>query len=454
MEKKNYTSQIQEQERKILSPLALKEELNSLSRDELSVRISSLQREERIKVWSILDRKRILEVLEDNGNPIEWFSEMSLKAQSRLIDEMDQEKAELILRSLPVEKRKAILSLAEREMGARLRYEEDEIGSIMSDDFIILSKDITAGEALERVRESAEGKENIRTIFLEGGGSGLYGEVDLLDILRARKDEHILSVATTSFPFVPAEAKIDKSIETIRGYNLSSFPVIDEEGKVIGAVTSRTLMATLEKTMEEDYRKLASLKDEDSGEKSIRAAMFSRLPWLFLLLVLGLLVSFLIGTLSSMAIGLTLVFSFQSLILDMTGNGATQTLAVAVRSISGSELSGKEKLSLVKKEVSTGILLGLILGAASALVLLPYILIRSGNGIVYAATLSLSIASSLLVAMTLSNGIGVLIPLGAEKLGIDPAVASGPLITTFNDLIGATSYYLAVFFLLRKLLGF
>ena len=259
-------------------------------------------------------------------------------------------------------------------------------------------------------------------------------------------------MATTSFPYVSASSKLSKTLEWIKDYNLSSFPVIDEEGKTIGAVTRQSLMDTVEREMAEDYRKLASVgEDKNAG---VLSSMKARLPWLFILLGLGMIVSSSIGFLSSLALGLVMVFSFQSLILDMTGNSGTQTLAVAVRTLSGRELKWKEKLTMLKKELSTGLISGLILGFGAILVLFPYIYLRSGSGVQYSISLSLCIAISLVVAMTLSNTIGAVIPIVMERIGVDPAVASGPLITTLNDLVGACSYYSLVYLVLKKLLHF
>ena len=127
---------------------------------------------------------------------------------------------------------------------------------------------------------------------------------------------------------------------------------------------------------------------------------------------------------------------------------------MAVRALSGRELKWKEKLTMLKKELSTGLISGLILGFGAILVLFPYIYLHSGSGVQYSISLSLCIAISLVVAMTLSNTIGAVIPIVMERIGVDPAVASGPLITTLNDLVGACSYYSLVYLVLKKLLHF
>ena len=406
MTKKKEEQQVKPANKVVISPLAFKNELNKLSREDLFIKISNLDEEDRKKAWTLLSDDKCAEIIETSGSPLEWFLEMSTKKESGVISIMDEEKATELLSLLEPEKRVMVMEMSGKSFQKRLRYSPDEVGSIMSDDFILLDKSTTISDAFEKIREEAEGKDNIRTVFLTDEGEGLYGEVDLLDILRSPGDQILSEVATTSFPYVSASAKLSKTLEWIKDYNLSSFPVIDEEGKTIGAVTRQSLMDTVEREMAEDYRKLV------------------------------------------------MVFSFQSLILDMTGNSGTQTLAVAVRALSGRELTGKEKLTMLKKELSTGLISGLILGLGAILVLFPYIFLRSGNGIKYSISLSVCIAISLVVAMTLSNTIGAIIPIVMEKIGVDPAVASGPLITTLNDLVGACAYYTLVYLVLKKLLHF
>ena len=436
-----------------LSPLALKEQLSSLTRPELSSLVREMDKDEREKAWSVLDTKRIAEILLDNDLPAPWFSRMSLKKQSQVASALETKDAEALLSSLPPEKRRSIIEITGKSFSPGILYGDDEVGSIMSGDFLVLPKDTTGGEALERIRGEAERKDNIMTIFLEGEDGKLYGEVDLLDVLRSDKGKNISHYALTSFPFVAAGEKIARTLEWIKEYNLSAFPVIDSDGKTIGIVTRHSLMDTVVKEMEEDYLKLASIHDKDS-EKGVWASMKARLPWLMLLLALGTAVSAAIGALSSLALGLTLVFSFQSLLLDMTGNSGTQTLAVAVRALSGRKMTGKEKMKLLRKEFSAGVTSGLILGMASAVLLTPYIATVSSATWKYALFLALSISLALTGAMTLSNTLGALIPIFMDKAGADPAVASGPLITTLNDLVGATAYYSTVFLIMRKILGY
>ena len=289
MTKKKEEQQVKPANKVVISPLAFKNELNELSREDLFIKISSLDEEDRKKAWTLLSDDKCAEIIEASGSPLEWFLEMSTKKESGVISVMDEEKATELLSLLEPEKRVMVMEMSGKSFQKRLRYSPDEVGSIMSDDFILLDKSTTISDAFEKIREEAEGKDNIRTVFLTDEGEGLYGEVDLLDILRAPGDKILSEVATTSFPYVSASSKLSKTLEWIKDYNLSSFPVIDEEGKTIGAVTRQSLMDTVEREMAEDYRKLASVgEDKNAG---VLSSMKARLPWLFILLGLGMIVS-------------------------------------------------------------------------------------------------------------------------------------------------------------------
>ena len=227
MTKKKEEQQVKPANKVVISPLAFKNELNKLSREDLFIKISNLDEEDRKKAWTLLSDDKCAEIIETSGSPLEWFLEMSTKKESGVISIMDEEKATELLSLLEPEKRVMVMEMSGKSFQKRLRYSPDEVGSIMSDDFILLDKSTTISDAFEKIREEAEGKDNIRTVFLTDEGEGLYGEVDLLDILRSPGDQILSEVATTSFPYVSASAKLSKTLEWIKDYNLSSFPVID-----------------------------------------------------------------------------------------------------------------------------------------------------------------------------------------------------------------------------------
>jgi magnesium transporter len=181
--------------------------------------------------------------------------------------------------------------------------------------------------------------------------------------------------------------------------------------------------------------------------------MKKRLPWLFILLGLGMLVSTVVGLFEQVVSQLTIIMCFQSLILDMAGNVGTQSLAVTIRVLMDESLTGKQKVGLVFKEMRIGFSNGLLLGVSALLVLGLYIYLVKINSVPTAFAISAIIGFSLIVAMVISSAVGTLIPLFFNKIHVDPAVASGPLITTINDLVAVVTYYGLSWIFIIKILG-
>lgn len=174
--------------------------------------------------------------------------------------------------------------------------------------------------------------------------------------------------------------------------------------------------------------------------ESVRKSVVKRLPWLIILLGLGIGVSATVGIFESLVKQLPAIMFFQSLILDMAGNVGTQSLAVAIRVLMDTELSARKKISLIIKECRIGILNGGILGILSFIAVGGYLCLK-GNDVFFAFSVSGCLGVAMVVAMAISAFAGTIIPVIFQKVGIDPAVASGPLITTVNDLVAVITYY-------------
>lgn len=195
------------------------------------------------------------------------------------------------------------------------------------------------------------------------------------------------------------------------------------------------------------------LQTEDLREP-LKKSIQKRLPWLIILLGLGLVVSSVVGAFEGIVAHLTIIVSFQSLILDMSGNVGTQSLAVTIRALSYESLSSKEKFKLIIKESRVGFANGIILGILSVILIGVYLVIIKHQTIGFAFSVSICTGIALIVSILLSGISGTVIPIIFKKANIDPAVASGPLITTVNDLIAVVSYYGLSWLLLINLLHF
>ena len=186
--------------------------------------------------------------------------------------------------------------------------------------------------------------------------------------------------------------------------------------------------------------------------KPLSASLKKRMPWLLVLLVLGMAVSGVVGAFEKVVSQLTIIMAFQSLILDMAGNVGTQSLAVTIRVLMDKDLTPGKKFRLVCKEMRVGLFCGLILGVLSILFVGLYIMLAKEYPASFAFAVSLCIGAALMLAMLISSGVGTLVPIFFKKIGVDPAVASGPLITTVNDLVAVVTYYGLSWLLLLQVL--
>ena len=245
----------------------------------------------------------------------------------------------------------------------------------------------------------------------------------------------------TSYPYVYAEEQIDECLGRIKDYSEDSIPVLDQDNRLIGVLTSQDIVELVDDQLGEDYARLAGLSSEEDLRESLGRSIKKRLPWLVVLLALGMVVSSVVGAFEGVVSRLPLIIAFQSLILDMAGNVGTQSLAVTIRVLMDEKISRRQLVSLVAKEGRVGLVNGLILGSLSFAIIGLYLWLLKSQTLLLAFSISACTGIALLLAMTLSSLSGTLIPVLFKKLGVDPAVASGPLITTVNDLVAVVTYY-------------
>ena len=193
--------------------------------------------------------------------------------------------------------------------------------------------------------------------------------------------------------------------------------------------------------MGDDYAKLAGLSSEEDLNESTTSSIKKRIPWLFLLLALGMFVSSVVGIFEHVVDIVSVSVCFQSLILDMAGNVGTQSLAVTIRVLMDENLTGKEKRHLVFKEAKVGLFNGLILAGISIIIIGCYVHFLKGYDTHFSIIFAVCAAIALICAMVISSLVGTTIPMILHSINVDPAVASGPLITTINDLVAVICYY-------------
>lgn len=367
---------------------------------------------------------------------------------------MDSDEAVDLIESLDKDKREELVNNLQGSLKIDIKkilsYDEEEIGSYMTTNYICIHNDLTIGKAMKELIKQAGDNDNISTIYVVDENNKYFGAIDLKDIILARENDELIGIISQSYPYVLEYDKIDDCMDKILEYSEDSIPVLMENGEIVGAITSEDIVELVDDEMGEDYAKLGGLTAEEDLKEPLLESSKKRLPWLVILLFLGMAVSSVVGMFETVVAILPIVICFQSLVLDMAGNVGTQSLAVTIRVLMDEKLTGKEKLMLLIKEVKVGLLNGMILGIMALFFLGIYIHIFKGYTFGNAFLISGCVGISLLVAMVISSMVGTVIPMFFSKIKIDPAVASGPLITTVNDLVAVVTYYgLALVFLIN-----
>ena len=383
---------------------------------------------------------------------IDVIEELPTEEIADIVELMDVDDAKDVLDELDSDTQDEVKDLIEGEIKDDLKlidsFSEDEIGSIMTTNYIQVTTDLTIKEAMKEVVKMAEYDDNITTILAVETNEKFVGTIDIVDIIRGKQTESVETIVRHNTPYVYAHELISESLEKLREYNLDITPVLDHGDHLIGVITADDLINIVDEELGEDYAKLAGLSEESDLDEPTRVSVKKRIPWLIILLFLGIGVSILISRFEVVIATMTVVMFFQSLILGMAGNVGTQSLAVTVRVISDTDLTKKESAKLIFKEVRVGLVNGIILSIISfgcvflfLFITHAEIIVGEGFNISHVLKMSASVSISLVAAMTLSSLFGTTVPIILKKCKVDPAAASGPFITTINDCIAVICYY-------------
>lgn len=401
--------------------------------------------EERKSLYPVLGVEMVAEIFSYIEDSEEYIKEINSDKVANLISEMDSDDAVDILEKLSDTDRKRIVALldndAKQDVSMILSYEDDEIGSEMTTNYIVVKKNLTIKEATHQLITQAGENDNINTIYVVDDKGSFYGAIDLKDLIVAREYQSLDELIIKSYPYVKANEKIVDCIEQLKDYAEDSIPVLDDNKHILGVITAHDIVEVVDEELGEDYAKLGGLTAEEDLNETTLQSTKKRLPWLIILLFLGMGVSSVVGMFETVVAVIPIVICFQSLILDMAGNVGTQSLAVTIRVLMDENLKASDKVKLMFKEVRVGFSNGLLLGTMSFIFVGLYIFLFKGNTFGYSFLVSGCVGFSLLASMVISSLVGTLVPMFFSKIKVDPAVASGPLITTINDLVAVVTYY-------------
>lgn len=426
--------------------------LYSYHKNDIARCFEFLTDEELEKVYQTFDEQELSEIFTYLDDVKEYIEDLETETAADLIELMDSDDALDVLEELDEEDRNEILELMDEEIVDDIEllssYAEDVIASYMTNNYIKVLKDSTIKQAMKTVVEEASTNDNFTIIYVVNEDDTLYGTIELKDLIKARATDSLEDIIKKSYPSILDMTSLNDALILVKDYEIDSIPIVNEKNVLLGVVTTNDLIEVIDDELSDDYAKLAGLTSEEELEESTFKSVKKRIPWLCALLVLGLIISLVMGLFESAIVAVPAIVFFQSMILGMGGNVGTQSLAVTIRAISDEEISKKEVRRLVFKEIRIAFFNGILIGIMSFVVVSAYLMITHtvidpsiGYNIFDIFKTSGVVSISLLISMVISGLIGTLIPIILQKCKIDPAVASGPFITSINDIMAIVVYY-------------
>ncbi|UXR78891.1 MULTISPECIES: magnesium transporter [unclassified Staphylococcus] len=394
----------------------------------------------RQKMYQYLSPEEVADFFEhleiDESDYEDLFEEMNATYASHILEHMSYDNAVDILNELSKRKVASLLMLMDRdeakEIKALLHYDEDTAGGIMTTEYISLTINTPVHEALMHVKAQAPDAETIYIIFVVDEQKKLVGVLSLRDLIIAENDAYIEDIMSERIISANVADDQEDVAQMMRDYDFIAMPVVDYQNHLLGIITIDDIVDVIDEEASEDYSRLAGVSDIDSTDDTIFQTALKRLPWLLILTVLGMITASILGSFEETLEKVALLAAFIPIISGMSGNSGTQSLAVSVRNISTGEINEKSKFKLALRESGSGFLTGITCAVSLCLIII----------IIYQQPfLALIVGTSLTIAMTVGTTIGSVIPLFMNKLGIDPAVASGPFITTINDIVSMLIYF-------------
>ena len=422
----------------VLSALAsgnrvnLKEVLEPLHPADIADLIEQLSTTDRARFIRLYDKEFYGEILAEIDEHIreEVISELSPDVLAEavrdlesddvvdLVEDLEEEQKETILGALDEGDRVAVKSL--------LSYPEQSAGRLMQREVVIAPEHWSVGMAIDFLRNNANLPEQFYHIVLVDPRLHPVGNVSLGKLMSSKRSVLLKEIIEDAFQVIPADQDEADVAYAFNQYHLISAPVVDRENRVVGVITIDDAMVVLDEELEEDIMFLAGVGDSSVSDTIIETVK-GRLPWLTVNLVTAILASIVIAQFEATIAQFVALAILMPIIASMGGNAATQSLTVAVRAIATKDISSTNIGRVIRREVGVGILTGLIFAVAMGLI-----------GIFWFGTamLGVVIAISMLINLIVANLAGTTIPVILEKLGIDPALASGAFVTTVTDVVG------------------
>ncbi len=401
---------------------------------EIALLFERLPQEARERIINILPTdiaSEVISEMHEEQDPGELLIGLDPEKRSEIIEELDYDDATDIISQLDEEDQKEVLEDLDQEDAASIRalmlYPEDTAGGLMNSDLVKVNIRLDKKDALDEIIRQSEEMEEFNAIYVVDDDNTLQGVLSIKALLKAKAEAHVSDLVNTDFVFVKADLDQEDVADLISQYNLTAIPVVDGQMKLLGRITVDDIIDVMEEESTEDILKISGVSEDEELSGNWKDAVKSRLPWLVINLGTAYLAASVIRHFDSTVQELPILAAYMTIIAGMGGNAATQALAVTVRRISLNDLTDKQAYNTVIKEF----LVGLINGAANGIIVF-FIALFYDTDPMLGLVLFLAMTGNLIVA----GLTGASIPLVLKRVGIDPAVASSIIITTFTDCAG------------------
>ena len=405
------------------------------------------------------ERNEAFLTISDVGHAAAVLSEMDEHLIVELISELPIQKTMLLMKALSPDDEADILQLLpedlaedilnrlksseSEEMETLMAYPENSAGGLMIPDVFALHEDISVGEAIASI-QNQDGQEMVFYLYVVDDRQHLVGVISLRDLITSKPKKKLSEMMITRVHSVQPLTDQEEVTQIVSRYNILAVPVVDDENKLMGIITVDDVIDVIREEATEDFLQMAGAgRDRDILMKSALSNAKTRVPWLFASWMGGLLVASIITTYEETLGQVLALMAFLPIIIGMAGNVGTQTATIIVRGIATGRVSATNALNLVLKELRVGLLLGglygVLLGWAG------YLLGQIGYmdiGVMTSVELGITVGLGIILSMTTAAFVGALVPVLLHRMNLDPAVATGPFVTTSVDILGVVVYFL------------
>jgi len=414
--------------------------VNKTHAADLSVVFHSLSLMQQRKLFDMItdiEQKGILFSELDEDTFFDLIEEMKLEDIVETLEQMPTDDVADLLGRLPEEKSDAILEKMKKaeseEVEDLLRYEDDTAGGIMVPDFIALAEDVTAKDAIESLQKEHSEVEMPFYLYVVDDYGKLVGVSSLRQLVLVPPDTPLKEFMATDVFSVQTSMDQEEVAKIVARYDILAVPVVDQTNRLVGIVTVDDVIDIFRREATEDILKMAGVGEEFIETKSVLKSTRTRLPWLFASCVGGVIAILIIGKYEGTLHKIAALAAFIPVIMGMGGNIGTQSSTIVVRGLATGRIHIRDLWSVVFKELSIGFILGLVYG----------LLIGSVAQVSYRmGVLAISVCFAVISSMSVAALVGSLVPMGFARINIDPAVATGPFVTTAIDIISVSIYFM------------